>query len=302
MPVPPPTAILDGNGNPQSINSPLNPGRAAASDSRPVVLSAEDFAKIQELIDKLPTLVGGDTPVRLDIPDVLVSGTRNMTALGFATVTWDLRKIPAAVIRLTGTWTGTVTFRTVTNELNANPLTLTAVDRSSTTGNRIGTRTTNGEVLIAGGSFVTLECTTVGTGTLNVSATPLPLAIDGAPSGLNIGGGSVGLNSTNPALNTDSTTNLAANATFTGTSRDGGATASRKIFAATFFADQPRTVVIENSTDNTAWRRATKPLAIAANEADQLSVICTARYHRVVEVNGATAQGTKLITSAYHTV
>lgn len=44
MAVPAQTVIKDGNNVAQSLNSPLNPGRAVAAESRPVVLSNEDKA------------------------------------------------------------------------------------------------------------------------------------------------------------------------------------------------------------------------------------------------------------------
>jgi hypothetical protein len=97
----------------------------------------------------------------------------------------------------------------------------------------------------------------------------------------------------------DSSTNLAISATFTGTSRDGGATQAFARFVARAFADVAGTFRIEQSADNTNWRRATPDQAVGANSVVELAVFATARYHRVVYVNGAGAQTVFLVNSAY---
>jgi hypothetical protein len=97
----------------------------------------------------------------------------------------------------------------------------------------------------------------------------------------------------------DSVTNLAISATFTGTSRDGGATQAFARFVAKAMSDVAGTFRIEQSADNTNWRRATPDTAVAANSVIELSVFATARYHRVVYVNGAGAQTIFIINSAY---
>jgi hypothetical protein len=65
------------------------------------------------------------------------------------------------------------------------------------------------------------------------------------------------------------------------------------------FADVAGTFRIEQSADNTTWRRATPDTHVGANGVIELSVFATARYHRVVYVNGAGAQTQFLINSAY---
>lgn len=101
---------------------------------------------------------------------------------------------------------------------------------------------------------------------------------------------------------TDSSTNLAGAATFTGTSRDGGATPAYNKFVVNAHANQAGTVRVEKSTDNTTWRRATGDIAVAANVPQQLEVLVTTRYMRAVYVNGASAQTEFLLTSAYHRI
>ena len=97
----------------------------------------------------------------------------------------------------------------------------------------------------------------------------------------------------------DSVANLGISATFTGTSRDGGATQAFARFVAKAFADQAGTFRIEQSANNTNWSRATPDQAVAANAVIELSVFATARYHRVIYVNGGVAQTTFIINSAY---
>ena len=101
---------------------------------------------------------------------------------------------------------------------------------------------------------------------------------------------------------TDSSTNLAISAAFTGTSRDGGATPAYNKFIVNAVADQAGTVRVEKSTDNTTWRRATGDIAVAANVPQQLEVLVTTRYMRAVYTNGGVAQTQFLLTSAYHRI
>jgi len=107
-----------------------------------------------------------------------------------------------------------------------------------------------------------------------------------------------------PAINADTATNLAVGATFTGTSRDQGATAVNQRVAATFVADQASAADgarIEFSTDNTNWRRAAQA-TLVANVPVQLSVFLATRYWRVVLVNGGVAQTQVLVTSGMYRI
>lgn len=102
----------------------------------------------------------------------------------------------------------------------------------------------------------------------------------------------------------ESTTALAASATFTGTSRDNGGTTAASVtiygaFNVTAFADQAGTVRIEMSNDSTTWRRATADTAVTANSVITLSVPVVTRYYRAVYVNGATLQTAFMINSSY---
>ena len=100
---------------------------------------------------------------------------------------------------------------------------------------------------------------------------------------------------------TDSSTNLASAATFTGTSRDGGATPAYNMFVASAVSDQAGTLKIQKSTDNTTWRDAVT-VAVAAGVPQELTAKCTARYYRVLYTNGATPQTLFSLTSAYQRI
>lgn len=102
-----------------------------------------------------------------------------------------------------------------------------------------------------------------------------------------------------PTLNTESSTNLASSATYTGASRDNGSTAAHNFFIARAFADQAGTLAVDHSTDGTTWRQV-GTVAITAGQSSELIVRCTTRYHRMRVINGATAQGAFLASSAYH--
>ena len=96
---------------------------------------------------------------------------------------------------------------------------------------------------------------------------------------------------------TDSAAALAASAAFTGTSRDGGATAGYAGFVAHAYSDQAGTLCVEKSTDATTWRPAAQ-VAVSAAVPAEIRVTITARYHRVKFTNGAVAQTAFLLTSA----
>lgn len=108
----------------------------------------------------------------------------------------------------------------------------------------------------------------------------------------------------------DSSAALAANATFTGTSRDATvtATATAMANAATYImelrisaeADQSGTLWLEVSRDNTNWRRAKSVATAAVTGGGQYAEIIhrpSWRYWRVGFTNGATLQGRFTINS-----
>ena len=102
---------------------------------------------------------------------------------------------------------------------------------------------------------------------------------------------------------TDSTTALAASGTFTGIGRASSAT-QYCYFNAVAFADVAGTLFIDQSLDTGATYQPVATAAVAAGGAQQLSVrltgaFGTATLYRVRYVNGAAAQGTLRLSSAF---
>lgn len=105
-----------------------------------------------------------------------------------------------------------------------------------------------------------------------------------------------------PGIFNDSVTNLAASATFTGVTRDGGAANVYRRFVAFGWALQAGTMRIEMSNDGATWRPVTLDTAVAANTPVQLDIPVVTRYYRVIFINGATAQTGFMVNSAFHKI
>lgn len=100
----------------------------------------------------------------------------------------------------------------------------------------------------------------------------------------------------------DTTAVLAGAATYTGATRDLGATATTvqwSFFGATFFADQAGTAFVEYSNNNSTWYLATPGVAVTASTPVDIKVPIRARYYRVRYLNGATLQGQFNINSSF---
>lgn len=102
---------------------------------------------------------------------------------------------------------------------------------------------------------------------------------------------------------TDSVTVLGASATFTGTGRVNSLT-QYSLFVATAFADVSGTLFVDQSLDTGATYQPVASAVIAAGMAQQLVVSVTGAFtsatlYRVRYVNGAAAQGTFRLSSAY---
>lgn len=104
-----------------------------------------------------------------------------------------------------------------------------------------------------------------------------------------------------PVLYADTTTVLAAAATYTGTSRDAGTTPAYQRFVARAYASHDGTLRVEDSTDNTTWRTVAS-IPVAAGATQTIDAMVMARYNRVVYVNGATLQTAFRVTSGYHRI
>jgi len=238
--------------------------------------------------------------------------TGNITANG-QTVSIDVSRTSNIMIYCTGTFStvnctfegsidgGTSWFAVQAVRTNANTIELT-------TGNLSAAPAYAWELSVNGLTNFRVRATAFTSGTQTwrfqpaVYATePIPAAQASATQGVS-GTVTSNIGTAGLVIYTDSATNLGISATFTGTSRDGGATPAYNYFIASAFADQSGTVRVEKSTDNTNWRRASKDIAVAANAPEEITVKVTARYHRVVYVNGGIAQTIFSLTSGYHRI
>lgn len=177
------------------------------------------------------------------------------------------------------------------------------------TGTPSPTSTSNGIYSFgSSAAFVRARVSIYGSGTVSVAMVlkRRPLNIMG--TSLAGGNAAIGTVSVTGAVNTnigytDSSTALAALATFTGTGRPNSA-AQNGFFSATAFADAGGTLYIEQSTDTGATYQPVASAPLAAGGAAQLSVRVTGVYsvatlYRVRFVNGSSAQGTFRLSSAY---
>ena len=103
---------------------------------------------------------------------------------------------------------------------------------------------------------------------------------------------------------TDSTTALAASATFTGTGRVLTSASQYAYFHAIAYADQAGTLFVEQSLDTGATYQPVLSQAVAANSAAQVMARLTGTFssatlYRVRYVNGAAAQATFRLSSAF---
>ncbi|MFC3173120.1 hypothetical protein ACFOD9_02525 [Novosphingobium bradum] len=138
-----------------------------------------------------------------------------------------------------------------------------------------------------------------------------------ATSGLSLAGGSAALGSvsvsgtatvsgtTNAGTGfTDSTTALAGGASFTGTGRATTTSSQYAYFHAVAYADQSGTLFIDQSLDSGATYQPVASQAVTASAPAQLTARLTGAFaattlYRVRYVNGATAQATFRLSSAF---
>lgn len=95
----------------------------------------------------------------------------------------------------------------------------------------------------------------------------------------------------------------AASATVTGVRRDVGVGPGVNhglcAFNAMVIADQAGTLRIQSSVNGSMWYSATAEVAVAANTPVILRVPVMCQFHRVVYVNGTTAQGYFKLDTSY---
>jgi hypothetical protein len=117
-----------------------------------------------------------------------VTGTVSAAANG-TVASIDLRRYAGAVLTITGTWTGTITFQSGGGDSGFAPsFSLAAVSRTTTTGPSVTNTTVNGEWFLPGGAWTRVQITTAGTGTVTASLQPRDIAPLQVLTGINISG------------------------------------------------------------------------------------------------------------------
>ncbi|MFM6828770.1 MAG: hypothetical protein ACKOVA_00290 [Novosphingobium sp.] len=184
---------------------------------------------------------------------------------------------------------------------------LPVIGAASSAGSPVNSSTLGGMYAFAtAAAFVRARVSTFGSGTVTIALVMKrrPLNVMGTSlAGSSATIGTVAVSGTiNPNSGfTDSTTALAASATYTGTGRAATST-QHGYFAAQAYADAAGTLFIDQSLDTGATWFAAASVAVAAASNGQLSVRITGSYagatlYRVRYVNGAAAQTVFRISS-----
>ncbi|OXE37448.1 MAG: hypothetical protein CGW95_01475 [Phenylobacterium zucineum] len=250
------------------------------------------------------TDIGGTATVDMQVmvpgnPFAVTTGA--LTATGSVTVT-NLNDACSALVVLSGTFSATMIFEGTVDGTNWFPIQAARADVNSSV-------TTAGLALaftaqafgykldLNGVTQVRVRCTAFTSGTVNVAIAPSPHSMESAPFVATIS------TLTRQSGFTDSSTVLAASATFTGTGR--ATTGANYVkFNAVAFADQAGTLAIDLSVDSGTTYRQIASVAVAANVAQVLSVPMTglagtATLYRVRYVNGATLQAAFQLSSSF---
>lgn len=234
--------------------------------------------------------------------DTIVSG--QLTTLG-STVTVDCSRIGTLAVQLNGTFALTTVFEVSNDDVTFVPIVGNSVGANA---QATGTTTSNLSAMyrfgVSGIKTFRVRCSAYTSGTANVTIATTSANSEPTPG---IGSHAVTLtstaiSSTSPTLFADTSTNLALNATFTSTSRDGGSTPVNTVYTTVAYADQAGTLRHEMSLDGTTWRRSSPDVAVTATSPGRLETPVVARYNRVVYVNGGVATTAIQINSAYHKV
>ena len=229
--------------------------------------------------------------------DAIVSG--QLTTLG-STVTVDCSRIGTLAVQLNGTFALTTAFEVSNDNLIFVPIVGNSVGANA---QAVSTTTSNLSAMyrfgVSGIKTFRVRCSAYTSGTANVTIATTSANSEPTPG---IAAHNVTVTGTNPVLFADTSTNLALNATFTSTSRDGASTPVNRVFATVAFADQAGTLRHEMSLDGTTWRRSSPDVAVTATSPGRLETPVVARYNRVVYVNGGVATTAIQINSAYHKV
>jgi hypothetical protein len=207
--------------------------------------------------------------------------------------------------QVSGTFVGTVTFEQSND--NATWVVMPVISASSAGATPATTATTADLYdFESGAAYVRARVSAYTSGTVAVSLTQKrvvqPLLVSLQATGISSGSAAIG----NVNISTgyvDSTTALAASATYTGTTRATSTARYASFFTASAYADQAGTLFIDFSLDSGATWQAVNSVAVAAASTQTLSTrvvgfASTASY-RVRFVNGATAQAVFRIGSAF---
>lgn len=300
----------------------------AASDTTLTALSAKLPTALGQTISSAAlsvVLASDQSALSVAIADVAASGsitTQNLVPAGVATAGSAVAVTPAGrggiIIQVTGTYTGALSLQgtvdgTTWVTIGGTPLLNIATGAVSATIASATQGIFQAEISGFNQARVTALAAVTGTAVVTLRATystPV-VALDAAlPAGTNsigtvilgAGAASVG-NLTRQSGFTDSSTVLAASASFTGTGRvTTGANYSK--FSASAFSDQAGTLFIDLSTDTGTTYRQVASLAVAANTGVTLSVPVTgaagtATLYRVRYTNGATLQTAFQLSSAF---
>lgn len=190
-------------------------------------------------------------------------------------------------------------------------VTLPVIGATSAASSPVNSSTAGGMYAFAtAAAFIRARVSTFGSGTVNIALVMKRRPLNATATSLAGGSATIGTVAISGAINpnsgfTDSTTALAASATYTGTGRAASST-QHGFFAAQAYADAAGTLFIDQSLDTgTNWFTAAS-VAVAATSNGQLSVRITGSYagstmYRVRYVNGAAAQTVFRISSTLAT-
>ena len=161
---------------------------------------------------------------------------------------------------------------------------------------------------VSSAAYVRARVSTYTSGTVAVSLAQKRVAQHVSGTSLAGGAASIGSVSVSGTINTstgytDSSTALAAGATFTGTGRGSAGLVQYAYFGASVYADQAGTLYLEQSLDTGATYFPVASMAVAANVGGQLVARMTGAFtaatqYRVRYVNGAAAQATFRLSSS----
>lgn len=238
-------------------------------------------------------------------PDSDIATTGSLSVLGDI-VEVDCDRTSSLIVQISGTYVATALFEVSLDGVNyagalgvrsdANTVELTTGALTNTT--RVWKFGTNGITKFR------VRCSAYTSGTADIIISRAYGTVEPVPGVAShaVTLTSTAISSTSPTLFADTSTNLALNATFTSTSRDGGSTPVNTVYTTIAYADQAGTLRHEMSLDGTTWRRSSPDVAVTATSPGRLETPVVARYNRVVYVNGGVATTAIQINSAYHKV